>query len=117
MDADRIVAELTFHFWVALHERKYRTQFWLPFLRRIWPDGRDPKRVHRDLSKIRDLRNRIAHHEPVFAPKWRTCSELILGRIEQLSPEQHAWISLRVQAELGDVLTGINSAVPGGLPT
>ena len=111
------VSELTFHFWVALHERKYRTQFWVPFLRRIWPDGQDPKRVHKDLSKIRDLRNRIAHHEPVFAPKWRTCSDLILSRIEQLSPEQHAWISLRVRAELGDVLAEMNSVVQDGRPS
>ena len=90
VDADRVVTERNFHFWVALHERKYRIQFWVPFLRKIWPDGQDPKRVHKDLSKVRDLRNRIAHHEPVFAPKWRECSDLILSRIEQLSPEQHA---------------------------
>ena len=66
VDSGRIVSELTFQFWVALHERKYRDQFWIRFLRKIWPDGEDVRKLHKDLLKIRDLRNRIAHHEPVF---------------------------------------------------
>ena len=90
VDSGRIVSELTFHFWVALHERKYREQFWIRFLRKIWPDGEDVRKLHKDLLKIRDLGNRIAHHEPVFVPRWRTCSALVLRRLEQLSPRQHA---------------------------
>ncbi len=107
VDSGRVVAELTFHFWVALHEKKYRREFWIPFLRKIWPDGEDVKKLHRDLLKIRDLRNRIAHHEPVFAPRWRTCSDIVLRRLEQLSPRQHAWLSERIHPELADVSASI----------
>ncbi len=103
VDSGRIVSELTFHFWVALHERKYREQFWIRFLRKIWPDGEDVRKLHKDLLKIRDLGNRIAHHEPVFVPRWRTCSALVLRRLEQLSPRQHAWLSDRMCPDLADV--------------
>ncbi len=109
VESGRVVSELTFHFWVALHERKYREQFWIPFLRKIWPDGENVRTLHKDLLKIRDLRNRIAHDEPVFVPKWRPCSDLILRRLEQLSPRQHAWLSDRVQPELVDVNVKIAS--------
>ena len=109
VDSGRVVSELTFHFWVALHEKKYREPFWIPFLRKIWPDGENVRTLHKDLLKIRDLRNRIAHHEPVFVPKWRTCSDLVLRRLEQLAPRQHVWLSDRVRPELADVSVKITS--------
>ena len=96
----RVVAGLTFHFWVAMHENKYRDTIWTPFLRKLWPDGENIKRVHKDLLKTRDLRNRIAHHEPIFADRWRRRSETIWLRLEQLSSSKHAWFEARVKPTL-----------------
>lgn len=59
-------------------------------LRRAWSAGENIKRVHKDLLKIRDLRNRIAHHEPIFAERWRKRADIVWLRLEQLSPEKHA---------------------------
>lgn len=110
-NSDRIVAELTFNFWVALHEGKYRETFWIPFLRTVWPAGEDVRKLHKDLLRIRDLRNRIAHHEPVFSSRWRESSALVLHRLKQLSPHHHAWLSGRVSMELTDVCANITSVV------
>lgn len=96
----RVVAGLTFHFWVAMHENKYRDTIWTPFLRKLWPDGENIKHVHKDLLKIRDLRNRIAHHEPIFSQRWRNRSDIVWLRLEQLSPPKHAWFENRVKSPL-----------------
>ncbi len=109
LDSDRIVAKLTFNVRVALHERKHREVFWIPFLWTVWPAGEDVRELHKDLLRIRDLRNRIAHHEPVFASGWRESSDLVLHRLEQLSPHHHAWLSDRARMELADVSANMTS--------
>jgi hypothetical protein len=66
-----VVADLSPGFWVALLSKRYAIPFrWKPFgnLHRIFPhEHRIP---HSDVSEIcndiLDLRNRIAHHEPVY---------------------------------------------------
>jgi Abi-like protein len=96
----RVVAGLTFHFWVSLHENKYRDSIWTPHLHRVWPKGENLKRVHKDLLKIRDLRNRIAHHEPIFKDQWHNRVSVICERFSQLSPEKAAWYDARLQASI-----------------
>jgi len=105
----RIVASLTFHFWGALHEGKYRDTLWTPFLRTIWTDGTNVKKLHRDLIKIRDLRNRLAHHEPVFAYKWRKRIPVLWQRLEELSPPKHAWLKDRIGSALNTNLVILDS--------
>jgi hypothetical protein len=67
--ADRIVAELTFGFWDRLFNRNYTGLLWKP-LRTIFQNT--PKHLRqRDtiadvLYRIRTLRNRIYHYEPIF---------------------------------------------------
>ena len=100
VNSGRAVAGLTFHFWVAMHENKYRNTIWAPFLRTIWPDNTDIGHVRKDLLKIRDLRNRIAHYEPIFADRWRHRSDIIWLRLEQLSPSHHAWFEDRIKPTL-----------------
>ena len=92
----RIVAGLTFHFWVAMHEKKYRDTIWTPHLNKIWPKGENLKRVHKDLLKIRDLRNRIAHFEPVFDTIWLNRVDDIWARFDQVAPDKSAWYRHRM---------------------
>lgn len=78
-DPARIVATLSFGFWVSLlgpggrteagHKANYEMTLWRPALRgafahRATLTRRQP---HRPLNALRILRNRIAHHEPIFA--------------------------------------------------
>lgn len=67
--ADRIIAELNFGFWNRLFNRHYARLLWKP-LRLIFKNT--PKHLRqRDaiadvLYRIRTLRNRIYHYEPIF---------------------------------------------------
>jgi hypothetical protein len=67
--ADRIIAELNFGFWNRLFNRHYTRLLWKP-LRTIFPNT--PKNLRqRDtiadaLYRIRTLRNRVYHYEPIF---------------------------------------------------
>lgn len=63
-----VVAELGFGFWIGLLANRYHQSLWIPTLREAFPgfDGRR-RHLHADLERLRKLRNRTAHHEPVFA--------------------------------------------------
>jgi len=63
----RMVAELTFGFWVALTAKDYATLLWIPYLHRAFPQKRlGHGVVHHRLNNIRKLRNRVAHHECIL---------------------------------------------------
>lgn len=64
---DRLVAELSFGFWNYMFAPK---QFLVggQSLHKIYenrPKGVNQKQIFNDLDKIRSIRNRIAHHEPL----------------------------------------------------
>jgi hypothetical protein len=65
----RIVAALTFSFWTSMFGKEYET-LWQTTLHRIGSrsDGKGLERKHFSgpLTRIRQLRNRIAHHEPII---------------------------------------------------
>lgn len=65
---DDIVAELKFAFWVGLLGPGYDATIWRKTLHRGFANGGGKKRqtVHSRFNAIRRLRNRIAHHEPIF---------------------------------------------------
>lgn len=62
-----IVAELTFGFWTALFGRR-NAQLWGQQLKPIFGPSRplQRKEVAKRLDRVRNLRNRIAHHEPII---------------------------------------------------
>jgi hypothetical protein len=100
----RIIAGLTFHFWVSMHENKYRDITWTPHLHKIWPRGESLKVIHKDLLKVRDLRNRIAHHEPIFNLNWRIRIDIIWSRFEHVSPKKKAWFHERLSRKINPLL-------------
>ena len=72
----RIVAELSFGFWVSLlgYGRKgnnnYEMKLWRPALYKAFPNrpakGFNRKLANKEFTRIKDLRNRVAHHEPII---------------------------------------------------
>lgn len=65
----RIIAELPFGFWVGLLGKSYASsQLWGRHLRKAFPHNKNlqRKQCHSLLQPLRELRNRIAHHEPVL---------------------------------------------------
>lgn len=103
-DPPRVVAALSFGFWVSLvgpggrttggRRANYEMTLWRPALRGAFVHHHTltRKQVHRPLNALRALRNRIAHHEPIFARDLTTDHERILEVAGWISPATRAWI-------------------------
>ena len=101
----RVLASLSFGFWIALlgsggrvdstgRKADYETTLWRPALRGAFP-FRTPltrKQAHGPLNGLRKLRNRIAHHEPIFTRRLSRDYEIILEVTGWISPATQAWI-------------------------
>ncbi|MFF7705934.1 hypothetical protein [Pseudomonas sp. NPDC007930] len=73
---DRVIVELKFKFWESLFTRRHDARVWIPQLFTTFPHlprdrsvAEHRQRLADDLKSIRLLRNRIAHHEPIFNRK------------------------------------------------
>lgn len=95
----KIIAELSFAFWTRLTETRYEKQFWVPYLHRAFPEGTNRAVLHNRLRNIRLLRNRIAHHEPIFdltgSSKSLEVTRLhpsLLDVLHSLSPDVHSFV-------------------------
>jgi hypothetical protein len=90
----RIVAALTFSFWTAMFGKEYET-LWQTTLHRIGsrPDGKGLERKHFSgpLTGIRQLRNRIAHHEPIIDRDLPALHDKIIELTGWLSPPAAEW--------------------------
>ena len=64
----KVVAELTFGFWVDLLKSQNHMSLWVGRgLHKAFPNARRHRRlIHERLKSIQLLRNRISHHEPVL---------------------------------------------------
>jgi hypothetical protein len=96
----RVVAELSFGFWERLlsrgpgGNRNYEVTLWRPALHRAFPYAHRPRtEVHRPLPGLRDLRNRIAHHEPIFAHDLAADYRTILDVIGWMCPDTRDWVA------------------------
>ncbi len=62
----KVIANLTLDFWRYLSVKSREKSLWVPALHRAFPKGTDRGRVDRQIDLLYRLRNRIAHHEPIF---------------------------------------------------
>jgi len=63
----KVVAELSYGFWVGLFANVYDATLWRSDLVGIFtPRVKGRRGLHESLDRLRTLRNRIAHHEPIF---------------------------------------------------
>lgn len=99
--ADRIIAELNFGFWNKLFNRNYTSLLWKP-LRVIFkntPKNHRKRDTIADvLYRIRTLRNRIYHYEPIFGN---------LQDIEKIHKEMLLFLTW-LDNDLPKLLTDIN---------
>ena len=99
VSASQIVAKLPFGFWVTLTGRggrrngrsksNYEMTLWRPALRLAFPycDSLSRNDLYKSLKRLRDLRNRIAHHEPIFTRNLEADHEEILKLVGWICPE------------------------------
>lgn len=68
----KVIAELKFVFWQKLFTVRNDVRLWDPHISRAFPHAPTMPvaslriRIYQDLDVLRRLRNRLAHHEPVF---------------------------------------------------
>jgi hypothetical protein len=90
----KFVAAVSFSFWTAMLSPDYET-LWRSHLNAIASKaegkGYARKYFSRPLGRIRTLRNRIAHHEPILGWKLREHFEEIMDLTAALSPSVAEW--------------------------
>ncbi len=69
----KVIPELKFVFWQKMFTSRHDERIWDIHLRRVLPNLDEAKAINKlreeiytDLEHVRSLRNRIAHHEPIF---------------------------------------------------
>ena len=62
----KIIAELTFGFWASLTADTRNDTVWIPYLHHAFPAGTNRKVIDSNINTINTIRNRIAHHEPLY---------------------------------------------------
>jgi hypothetical protein len=101
INANRIVAELHFGFWTSLFDVRYEHHqiLWPRLLPSIFPflpkSLRTRHHLSRQLNRIRNLRNRVFHYEPIW--HWNDLPQQhqnILNLLQWLSPTASQHIAL-----------------------
>lgn len=120
--ADDVVAATSFGLWTGLTSEglarhptlSYETTYWQPRLHRAFPNlgGVRRKQLHRQLDDVRQIRNRIAHHEPIFKSDLAKVCENIATIAGYVSTDAAAYI--RDSHRMGDVVTAKQSFISDG---
>jgi hypothetical protein len=109
----RVVAELSFGFWVGLLGRGYEMSLWRPALRHALAGYRGVRAdLHGDLDRRRTLRNRIAHHEPIFHRYLEVERDHIIRLTRIIEPVAADWLT--ANSRINNVLA--LRPTPGRLP-
>lgn len=96
-----IISELSFGFWVLLLSHPYEMTLWRPTLRKAFPHAKAIKRkqAYDPLRDLKDLRNRIAHHRPIFFHPLDRYYCNILEVIGWISPHKRNWVAAHSRVE------------------
>ena len=89
----RVIAATNLGFWVALFAKKYDATLWRTALHECFGTGQSRANVHDSLNRLRTLRNRIVHHEPILQRDLRADHRWIVWLLERLSPETASWVA------------------------
>lgn len=89
----RMVAELSFGFWVNLYGNYYEVDLWVKHLKTLFPARIARKTVHQRLSELKLLRNRIAHHETLIRRRVDEDYASLMETAGWISPTTRGWIA------------------------
>jgi hypothetical protein len=111
-----MVAELSFGFWTGLLGRRYEVSLWRPVLHSAFPGfAGERARLHTDLYHLRKLRNRIAHHEPIYHRHLAADYASTLKIISFVAPDVSRWV--RQNDRVAEVLARRSDVCAGLIPT
>lgn len=101
----KVIPELKFVFWQTMFTSRFDGRIWTPHLRAVMPHL-DPAKsvqqlrglIYTELEQLRNLRNRIAHHEPIFTRNLSDDFQKIHDLISFRCPITSGWMSANQQA-------------------
>lgn len=84
----KVISELSFGFWHNLTNKRFTSSLWTPAFRSVFVTTLPltSKQIHTHLETLRFLRNRIAHHEPVFHMDLEYRHKLMIDLAKMLCP-------------------------------
>lgn len=93
----KVIADLKFAFWENMFTARHYDRLWKTRIQSVFPNAQGTPSAVRaqiadDLKKIRQLRNRIAHHEPVFTRDLAADHARILNLVALRSDQTRAWL-------------------------
>ncbi|WP_050512926.1 hypothetical protein [Pseudomonas savastanoi] len=96
---DKAIAEMSFAFWQSMFTARYDHGLWANHLKTVFPNAPASmpnheirSKIHKSLESIRKLRNRIAHHEPIFARHLAQDYSNILRLVEYRCKHTSKWM-------------------------
>jgi hypothetical protein len=98
-DPGRIVAELTIGFWASLFSAGYTNKIVYPIVNAVFShapkNARTQRAISARLQAIRNLRNRVFHHEPIAHwPNLQKDHQEIVETISWISPSHGRYVGL-----------------------
>ena len=98
--AGKVVAELKFAFWESMLTKRHQTRLWEAQFFNVFPNSprgvtSDQRRseLRNDVEEIRKLRNRIAHHEPIFPRALQDDFDRIMRCIQWRNVAAATWVN------------------------
>lgn len=93
----KVIAELKFVFWQTMFTARHDGRVWGPHIAALFPNATIAakplrSRVYDDLDAIRQLRNRIAHHEPIFTRDLTKDLARMLELVDLRSTATSTWL-------------------------
>lgn len=101
----KVIPELKFMFWQTMFTSRFDDRIWNPHLRNVLPFLDSTKtikqlrtQIYSELDQLRKLRNRIAHHEPIFTRNLQDDFQKIQELIQWRCPITAHWMVNNQQA-------------------
>jgi hypothetical protein len=93
-----VIAELSFSFWRYLIASHYDGILWRECLFQAFPGQKTRTKIYEHLVKLHNLRNRIAHHEPIHNMPLQQRYDELLTVIEWIDPDLRTWVEKKSTA-------------------
>ena len=97
--AGKVIPELKFAFWQSIFTSRHDQRFWNLYLTELFPNMDTSKSIqdrrkliYDELEQIRRLRNRIAHHEPIFTRNLSDDYQKILSLVSYRCTTTATWL-------------------------
>ncbi|MFE3105222.1 hypothetical protein [Nocardia tengchongensis] len=94
----KVIAELKFAFWQAMFTARHDVRVWNHQILTLFPHSSGMTasqlrgKIYVDLEAVRKLRNRVAHHEPIFTRNLSSDLKRMLQLVELRSAPTHTWL-------------------------